>query len=393
MKFKCFILLVIAIAAVKNIPAQSLRPGSIAAERISFWQHRGLLWKLSPLSQPHAVENALLTMQIRAFDEEYWDYLSRYPIKPWQLGLWVESENYYQDAAAHTGYLSRQRMSFHIPVTSWLSVTNTVYANNRLDEDPNYMGKRQNSLTGYTERAVISAHYKGFEAHLGRDHLVWGPGRDAALLISDHCRPMDQVRLGYRRSWFHYEFFTATLDPSRFSTKEGPARQRRYLSGHRLEIQPLKHLVFGISEAILFAEPDAGINLALFNPVIFYHGVQLNGPDTGNTVGSLNIAWMPTSYWTLYGDLMIDDIQLESSVPGDREPNAYGALVGTVFSDPFDISGAETTIEYTRVTNRTYNGQGGPWERWLHRREPLGHRMGNDFDRFLFGIEYWPVFS
>jgi hypothetical protein len=343
---------------------------------------------------PNSAETALLLLKSGGVpDSDIRSYLQRLPHRPWQLGAWLESENVFQDQEDDAGYRMHQRLTVNLPVTPWLQMTQTLFADNRLDDDPDYLGKRQNDLAAYFERSVITARYKGFEAHVGRDHLVWGPGRDAALLISDHSRPLDQIRLGYRRSWMKYEFVAATLDASRYATDEGPDRQRRFLSGHRLEIQPSDHLVLGISEAILFAEPHAGFNLAFFNPVIFYHAVQLNGPDVGNTLGSFNMAWMPSNHWTLYGDLMIDDIQLENSVQNDQEPDAYGVIVGTVWSDAIAVPGLDATAEYTRITNRTYNGQGGPWEKWLHRRQPLGHWMGNDFDRLLLALDYWPRFS
>ncbi len=392
--FKTILSVTLCLAVFHPLFSQSLRPNTLVADRISYWQHRGELWGLSPLMGADHAETALLLLKSGGvLDPGVQSYLERLPRRPWQLGAWLESENVFQDRDDYSGYRMQQRLTVALPVTPWLEMTQTLFADNRLDDDPDYLGKRQNNLAAYFERSVVTARYKGFEAHVGRDHLVWGPGRDAALLISDNSRPLDQIRLGYRRSWLRYEFVTATLDASRYTTDAGPDRQRRFLSGHRLEIQPSEHLLLGISEAILFAEPGAGFNYAFFNPVILYHAVQLNGPDVGNTLGSINLAWMPSSRWMLYGDLMIDDVQLEQSVQGDEEPDAYGVTAGTVWSDPFAVTGLDATIEYTRITNRTYNGQGGPWEKWLHRRQPLGHSMGNDFDRLLVGFEYWPIFS
>ncbi|MBN1542615.1 hypothetical protein JW992_10755, partial [candidate division KSB1 bacterium] len=162
------------------------------------------------------------------------------------------------------------------------------------------------------------------------------------------------------------------------------------LSGHRLDIKPARFLRIGINEALLFGGRDQSYSLFLINPVIFFHGEQMNGPDGGNTIGSIDATWMPRADVTVYGNLMIDDFQLEKSGPGDLEPDQIGWLVGANWADPFDWTGTDWFGEYTRVTNRTYNGQGGAWEKWLHRRQPIGHFLGNDFDRVLVGMRCWP---
>ena len=117
--------------------------------------------------------------------------------------------------------------------------------------------------------------------------------------------------------------------------------------------------------------------------------MQANGPNEGNTIGSLSLALMPKPGIFLYGDLMIDDIQIEKSGPGDLEPNEIGYIFGANVADPFGIFGLDLYGEYTRITNRTYNTL-QPWEKWLHRNQPIGHFLGNDFDRILAGFSYWP---
>ena len=294
-------------------------------------------------------------------------------------------------------YHARQRGTVGMRVASWLEVYDTFYLDNRLDEDANFLGKQQNGMAAYSEQAYSLARYKSFTFKFGRDFLRWGPGREATLMVSDFSRPMDQVYASYRSRYFGFSFFTASLDAKRIADTGyqmpdggGAIRANRYLSGHRLEVRPWKYLYIGISEAILYGGPDFGYNLAYTNPFIFYHGVQANGPDGGNTIGSVSIAIMPKRNYFFYGEYMIDDIQLENEFPGDLEPNEIGYLIGLNIADPFHLSGLDIYGEYTRITNRTYNGQGGLWEKWLHRNQPIGHFLGNDFDRLVIGGQYWP---
>ncbi|MBD3375974.1 hypothetical protein GF406_13140, partial [candidate division KSB1 bacterium] len=204
--------------------------------------------------------------------------------------------------------------------------------------------------------------------------------------------PMDYLYASYRHRWFTYSWFAANLDPTRFAIDGEPGYQRRYLAAHRLEVKPLPRLRIAVSEAIIFGGPEFSSHFAFFNPVTLYHSVQNNGPEGGNTIGTLSALWMPFHTLSLYGSVMIDDIQVEYSVPGDMEPDEIGWMLGTIWADPGPVSGLDLYAEYSRITNRTYNTP-SPWEKWLHRREPVGHFLGNDFDRLLVGADYWPRLS
>ncbi|MFQ5824963.1 MAG: capsule assembly Wzi family protein, partial [bacterium] len=134
--------------------------------------------------------------------------------------------------------------------------------------------------------------------------------------------------------------------------------------------------------------PESNWELAFLNPFIFYHEVQLNGPVTGNTFGSVDFALYPFKNFSLFGEFLIDDIQLEKSIPADLEPNELGFILGIQITDPFKMSGTHFIAEYTRVANRTYNSF-NPWEKFLHRQEPIGHFLGNDFDHWDVNINQW----
>jgi len=182
-------------------------------------------------------------------------------------------------------------------VMPWLHVYDTFVLDNRLNETPSYLGKTQSGFASYSEQAFVLAYYKKFHLKIGRDFIRWGPGRDAALMISDFSRPLDQISASYFSKYFNFTFFTASLDPTHFPVDgekiSNNLPQNRYLSAHRLEIRPWKYLYFAFSEAVLFGGPGVSYDLAYLNPVLFYHGVQLNGPVAGNTVGSISFTLMP----------------------------------------------------------------------------------------------------
>ena len=432
MKIKITVLLLL-FPCIGILLGQSLRPSYWTMDYISFLQHRGYLWSLSPLEQPYGVreierelrkEKGELKSDSRYWmDAEYRDrllYFSKFFHGEGETLFWMlQSGNEFFSTDNFDLYRGIKRGTIGLRVQSWLEVYDTFLLDTRLDENPKYLGKTQSGYASYSEQAYGLLSHKGFQFKLGRDFIRWGVGRDATLLVSDFSRPMDMFSASFSSRYFKFSYFTASLDPSFFevggqkyavgsrqltvcnpvqtarlpSVGQGSPlrsdRQNRYLTAHRLEIRPWKYLYISLSESILYGGSNFSYDLAYLNPFLFYHGVQLNGPNGGNTIGSINFAFMPKRGIFIYGDLMIDDIQIEKTGPGDLEPNEVGYIIGVNVADPMGIFGLDVYGEYTRITNRTYNTL-QPWEKWLHRNQPIGHFLGNDFDRTIAGFNYWP---
>jgi len=392
----CFLFL------LQSTQGQILRPSHWSEEHIRFLQMRGYLWKLSPLSRPIAVEALHQELQndltsptnasAIAYERSLYlkSYVQSLGTESAMALIGVQTDNRYVDDHIVKTYAGMQRLQFNARPKPWLDLANTIVVDSRLDNSPEYMGISQSGFASYTEQAYLRLHQGGMELKIGRDYLRWGPGRDASLLIADISRPLDQLQLSYRHRFFRYTFFTSSLDPTNYAVNGKSERQLRYLSGHRLEVWPWRFLSLAVQEAILFGGAGDGYNLALINPFIFFHGEQMNGPDDGNTLGSFQLGIKPHRNWYFYGDLLVDDVQLEKTGPGDLEPSELGLIAGVNWSDPLWIWGLDLYAEYSAVTNRTYNAL-NPWEKWLHRHKPLGHFLGNDFDRLLAGFSYWPV--
>jgi len=400
----CFVFLLILL--IRLSMSQPLRPTHWSDTSIRFLQARGELWNLSPFLRPYetnAVQKALGSD--RPFTRFLQQALKEGQLAPGAASVGVVSENTlagHDDVApfrstALTGsgewgetmrYHGRQRLDLAFRPRTWLVVANSMLLDNRLDENPRYIGIRQGGLASYTERALLRCEHNGFSATIGREYLRIGPGVDASLLVSEHSRPLDQIALTYENRWLRYDFIAATLDATAWIQDGAPPHQNRYISLHHLQVRPAERLYIGIGEAVLYSSSAPEFNY--LNPLLALYGEVTNGPVGGNCLGSLHIAALPVRNLTLYADLLIDDIQLEKSGPGDLEPAEYGLMAGFRWADPLHLQGGDLYAEYTRVTNRTYNGQGGPWEKWLHRNEPIAHFLGNDFERLLAGFSWWP---
>ncbi len=377
------------------LSAQTIRPNHWLDDELRYYWFRGQLWNLSPVQRPytaHEIVAAMDTLPGISGDPAL-TLLKKMPssARPETALAWVQLDNAFVDAPESEPLQSVQRATLGAQLLPRASFYTTFYIDNQLDADSAYVGKRQSGLGAYMEQAYLLFDFKKFRAKFGRDFLVWGPGLDAALHLSDASRPMDHLYLFWANRWISLSYFTGSLDRTEYPIKNEASVQNRYISGHRIEMRPWRFLRLGLSETALFGGPHAGLDFALINPVIFYTGVQANGPQTANVLGSLDAVYMPVQNVSVYGSFLLDDIQIENETKDDQEPASIGFLAGLNWADPFDLSGLDLFGEYTRVTNRTYNGQGGMWEKYLHRDVPIGHFLGNDFDRVLAGFRYRPM--
>ncbi len=305
-----------------------------------------------------------------------------------KLGVWNDSNQSVGEGDNSFNYYLKSIIS--LSLTKNLIFFNSVKLDNRLGDNPDYVGRNWRNLTAFTEQAYARFRYKNFDFVLGRDFMKWGPGKSGNLLFSDHSRPMDLFGFSASLKYIKFSYFGARLD--HWSTQKFDAvsdyddYMKRYLTAHRVDFKFNQKLFIGFTETLLYANQGEGFEIQYHNPFMYYHGELLNkGGSDGNGLLSVDVDYFPRKNWEIYGELMIDDIQIEKSKPGDLEPTEYGLILGFQKSDFF---GSLLGAEYARVSNWTYNS-GKPWERFLHRNEPIGYSVGNDLDRWTFFIKSW----
>lgn len=264
-----------------------------------------------------------------------------------------------------------------------LALFNVINLDQTLGDDPRYIGKSWRGFTGFTEQAYALLHFDKYLFKFGRDFIRWGRGQDATLLISDYSRPVDHflAQLEFARARFTY--VAAKLDRTpladSLAARYGVDAAERYLTAGRAEIELRpKRLRLGITQMVVSGGPSRAFDWNYLNPFLIYHGEQLNDKQGGNVFGAVDFVARPQPGLELYGQLLIDDVQIEKRGRGDLEPNEIGYLLGVEQA----VKAATVGLEYTRVANRTYNTV-REWEKFLHRNRPLAHFIGNDFDRWL----------
>lgn len=278
--------------------------------------------------------------------------------------------------------------------SKYVTAVDVAKLDRTLKEDPTYRGKNWRGLTAYMEQAYLRVRLRDVQATFGRDFLRWGPGRTGALLLSDDPKPLDFFSLSYRLQWVKFTYFFSvldyyTLDDEERSQKPWARLVNRFLAAQRLDFNLWSgKLHIGLSEAILFADSERTFGLSFFNPLTNYFELVVNEGGNGNIFADVDVRVLPFRNVELYGELLIDDYQVDRRTPGDLEPNEIGLILGAEVADVGGWAPTTLGIEYVRITNRTYNTV-APWEKYLYQGKPIGYALGNDFDRWWGTIRHY----
>jgi len=268
---------------------------------------------------------------------------------------------------------------FHTP---HLSLINSMYATTDNNAAIKGNNKAVKNIYGYTNEAVLKATFSIDEMqqqiYLGRDYFYFGVGKTSSLFISRESRPFDQVRWQYE-----YKNISGGLTAIQLDNIDN---EKRYLTLHTFKYSKpaVVDVLFG--EAILYSGINRSIELQYFNPFLFWMPEVVNnttGDANGFLYAGLTLKMIQT--WEFWGEILIDDFQINNESKGDLEPNELGLTTGFGKSS-FPFTTSSWFLEYTLIANRTYQTPQLS-ETYAHRGFPIGHYLGNDFDLWQMHYE------
>ena len=289
----------------------------------------------------------------------------------------------------------------------WLFVSSALL-DAPLATEPAYPGKVWRGFAGYVDESFIRySSRKGLEnsnlffaeaiskkwyekltdpkphaflLQMGRSYLRSGRSFDENLLLGWTSQPYPNVTAKW---WLgkHIQFQASAIELNK-ETHNG-IRYNRFASMHRAVLNLIDNrLSLGFTEAVVYGGVNRQFELSYINPVNIWHAEQLNGGGEANTLVLFDGEYR-FSKGRIYYEFLIDDFQIENKVPGDREPNELGWIIGynavNIWKEDY------LTLEYSGITNRTYNPP-QPFQRWEYLGTPLAHSLENDFDRWM--MEY-----
>ncbi|UCB52160.1 MAG: hypothetical protein JSV10_09265 [Candidatus Zixiibacteriota bacterium] len=258
-----------------------------------------------------------------------------------------------------------------------------------LAKDSDYDGKVWRGFAGDAAQAYLAFNLPYLKMLLGRERVAWGQKPAGGLILSENAFPLDMLKIQGGWGVFQVSSFIAFLSSIQKADSSGEiARENRYISGHRISLNLFSKIQLGLSETVIYGGEDRQVEAYYLNPLLWYHGAQMNEKRDDNTFFAFDFNLRPKRDVLLYGEFLIDDLQIEKKSQGDKEPNELAYFGGLSVLDPFGLRATEINAEYMRINNWTYN-QVEERNRYLNRNRLLGNPLGPDTDRIRLSFSRW----
>jgi len=272
----------------------------------------------------------------------------------------------------------------------------------RVDTDgsrvPDFNGREwRNGRTGDTKNAYVLLQLGAADVLLGRDDLRWGSSDNGTLLLSANAPALDQIGLRLRLGPVTASSFFANLDDMTLTapTAQAPGDTlpagtvlRRHITGHRVRWQISRAIAVGAAEVVVYGGKDRGAEAEYMIPVSIYYAAQWNSGKNDNIFGAFTLDLRPKSDLEIYGELLVDDFQIDHKSPADKEPFEGGFLIGQRLYNPLGLDGSLLRVEWARTEPFTFN-QVLPWNRYLYNGQFLGYPLGPDAQSLDLEFRYW----
>jgi hypothetical protein len=245
---------------------------------------------------------------------------------------------------------------------------------------------------------LLAQAYIGFDIskHIG---LQFGHGTNfigdgyRSLLISDFSAPYFYLKLNTRVWKFHYQNIFAELAASGTRDDRGDQRiPRKYLAGHYLSFNIRPNLTVGVYEAVIFDRGKDRFEFQYLNPIIFYRTVEgmIGSPD--NAILGLTAKWNLWNKVSLYGQFVLDDIQIKEVLDGNIGwwGNKFGVQAGVKYYNAFDIDHLDLQVELNHVRPYTYTHRDSS-STYSNFNQALAHPLGANFKEMIFMARFRPI--
>jgi hypothetical protein len=226
------------------------------------------------------------------------------------------------------------------------------YFDTRLKYDPDWFGKKDRIIAGRTAEAYVAAQWRVAELFFGRLDRNWGPSAIQGLFLSDQPYGLDHLAVALGTARFQVQAVATELDDRRDSTG---AVVHRYLMAHRVWARPGRRWTLAVWEGSVLAGPARAFEPWYLNVANLGLLEQLNGGGNVNSFVGLDVERRGGA--TLFGQFLLDDIQVDRRTPGDQKPMSYGFTLGARGRLAGPGGRAAWTAFYTQVANLTYRNE------------------------------------
>ncbi|HQT90813.1 MAG TPA: capsule assembly Wzi family protein [Candidatus Kryptobacter bacterium] len=302
------------------------------------------------------------------------------------------------------------RTGFGFNIGNHLTLYTDATVNQTLKDDTLYTGSTKFGLDALHRQAYIRYSGPHFDFTFGRDYLSWGYGNNGTVLISTTPGAFDMASLLINTKVMKFNWFVAQLNQMPEFTPDtnnygvygpGPTAGRpdpmaiRYFTGSRWEFNIADKVFLGAYQAATFGGLNAPIDLELINPLRLTYETEVNsnGLERPNAFLGLDFSIFYPRDFDFYGDLMIDDWQVDHKTIGDLKPSLYAFDLGfhaaNIFSS-LGLSGTDVNLQYMMVRNRVYNHYNWTsFMKLLLNNYPIANPYGDDFWSLDLRLSHW----
>lgn len=234
--------------------------------------------------------------------------------------------------------------------------------------------------------AYLRAGGENFHLTFGKFKNIWGRGKSGSLILSDYATSYDQLKFEYEREKFYFTSTYAYLIDYH-ELKEDTLQGRKFLAGHRLEINPYPWLSLGFTETVIFA--GRNFEPAYLNPIMFLRSAEhyLGSPD--NMLMSADFRILPAGDFSFYGELLLDDITT-TRLGTDWYGNKFGFLAGIFLTRLPLLKNSDLRLEYVRIRPYVYTHERSV--NYTHYSSSLGHWTGPNSDLLWAELNFYATF-
>jgi len=253
-------------------------------------------------------------------------------------------------------------------------------------DDPSERG-RYKSRTGarYTAWAQWSRDWISLK--WGRDRVRFGPGKWTGLTTRLESPPYNLFDARLEPfPWFSIQATVLEARPGELELAY-PGDQRKWAHVHRFELRPVRGLELAFQNQVLYRD-SGGVQPTYLLPLVPIFFSQDLAGNRDNSAMQFDARFDRVRGMSVWGALLLDDLNSLSDIFGSSWLNRWGVLAGGQILSPWRGLDADLAVEWSMVRPWTYTGGREEAYTFAHYGLSMGSELGPD-SRTLRGRLAW----